>query len=81
MPAGFFLRSEQQTLRVLPRTRAVVFTIRTTVLPVADLDADQRRRTAGLIRSLGPGLLAYRGLVDDRDRLLAWLDSAAPSPH
>lgn len=77
IPEGFFLRSERQTLRVLPQTRAVVFTIRTTVVSVADLDADQRRRTAGLIRSLGPELLGYRGLVDDRDRLLAWLDSAA----
>lgn len=75
VPDGFFLRSERQTLRVLPRTEAVVFTIRTTVVPVADLDADQRRRTAGLIRSLGPQLLAYRSLVDDRDRLLAWLES------
>lgn len=77
VPEGFFLRSERQTLRVLPRTRAVVFTIRTTVMPVAELDADQRRRAAGLIRSFGPELLAYRSLVDDRDRLLAWLDSAA----
>ncbi len=77
VPHGFFLRSERQTLRVLPRTGAVVFTIRTTVTPISDLDADQRRRTAGLIRSMGPELLAYRGLVDDRDRVLAWLDSAA----
>jgi hypothetical protein len=80
VPEGFYLRSERQTLRVLPRTRAVVFTIRTTVLPVADLDPDERRRAAGLIRSLGPELLAYRSLGDDRDRLLAWLDSDPSSP-
>jgi hypothetical protein len=66
VPGGFFLRSERQTLCVLPRTRAVVFTIRTTVMPVGELDAEQRRRTAALIRSLGTELLAYRGLADDR---------------
>ena len=35
--AGQYLRSERQTLRRLPRTGAVVFTIHTTVMPLEDL--------------------------------------------
>jgi dimethylamine monooxygenase subunit A len=75
VPDGFHLRSERQTLRVLPRTGAIVFTIRTTVLPFVDLDVDQRRRTAGHIRALDDALLDYRGLTYARDDLLVWLES------
>jgi hypothetical protein len=39
---GRFLRSERQTLRKLPDTGAVVFTIHTTVLPIEDLSEAQR---------------------------------------
>jgi hypothetical protein len=74
VPDGFFVRSERQTLRRLPTTYAVVFTIRTTVLPVRDLDADGRARMADWLRGQSPELLAYRELTDDRDRLLEWLD-------
>lgn len=41
-PGGVYLRSERQTLRRLPDTKAVVFTIHTTVIPVARLTAEQR---------------------------------------
>jgi len=39
---GRFLRSERQTLRKLPTSGAVVFTIHTTVLPVESLTSAQR---------------------------------------
>ncbi len=39
---GRFLRTERQTLRKLPETEAVVFTIHTTILPVERLTPTQR---------------------------------------
>lgn len=49
-PDGAFLRSERQTLRRLPNSGAVIFTIHTTVIPVSRLTEDQRSSlaTAGL---------------------------------
>jgi hypothetical protein len=41
-PGGRYLRSERQTLRRLPDSDAVVFTIHTTVIPVDRLSDDQR---------------------------------------
>ena len=50
---GRYLRSERQTLRRLPETGAVVFTIHTTVIPLDRLSADQKEGLAGITLKSG----------------------------
>ncbi|NND41957.1 MAG: DUF3445 domain-containing protein [Silicimonas sp.] len=45
-PGGRFLRSERQTLRRLPQSDAVIFTIHTTVIPVDRLTGEQKSSLA-----------------------------------
>jgi dimethylamine monooxygenase subunit A len=78
------LRSEHQTFIPIAASRQAVFTIHIESQPlitaVADADAAQRLHDA--LASMSPAVLAYRGLVDARDRLLTWLAtrSAQRSP-
>ncbi len=62
-PDGLWLRSERQTLRRLPRTEAIVFTIRTQQVPLASLDQrpDIARRMATAIEAWSPELASYKG--------------------
>jgi hypothetical protein len=62
-PDGLWLRSERQTLRRLPRTGAVLFTIRTQQVPLAALTdrPDIARRMAAAISAWSPQLRAYKG--------------------
>jgi hypothetical protein len=50
--AALYLRAERQTLRRLPRTRAVVFTIRVYVHPLAPILEEPALR-AGLVEAMG----------------------------
>jgi hypothetical protein len=81
-PAGWTLRSERQTLLALPTTEAVLFTIRTQQVPLGVLRTRPDRATdlAACLRSLSPGLLAYKGLGPVQDVLLPWLDAVASAP-
>ena len=74
-----WLRVERQTLRRLPQTGAVVFTIRTLVRPLAEIAADAAvaRAMAARLRELEPGMAGYKGLPGFREPLLAWLDARA----
>ena len=74
-----FLRVERQTLRRLPRTAAVVFSIRTYVYPLAQIAADPAvaARLASAVRGLPPDLSAYKSLGTIVDPLLAFLDAQA----
>lgn len=56
-----FLRVEQQTLRLLPKTGAVLFTIRTRVDPLAALTLDQRGRLAATLATVDAATVAYKG--------------------
>lgn len=62
-PAGLWLRSERQTLRRLPRTDAVLFTIRTQQAPFGVLAerSDVAERMAAAIASWSPAQRAYKG--------------------
>ena len=62
-PEGLWLRSERQTLRCLPRTRAILFTIRTQQVPLAVVAErpDAARRMAEAIAAWSPELRAYKG--------------------
>ena len=76
-----WLRMERQTLRRLPRTQDVLFTIRIYVQPLHALAA-RPERTAALataIRSLPSELQAYKSVFPFREAILAWLDRRSDS--
>jgi hypothetical protein len=58
----WWLRSERQTLRRLPASGAVLFTIATDTAPVADLDRQVRQRLAEWIRARPAEWAAYAGV-------------------
>lgn len=77
-----FLRVERQTLRKLPQTGAMLFTVRIFVDPVAEIEKqpDAPRIAAALIdqlRALDPAQLDYKGMTLERDRVIARLGEIA----
>lgn len=76
-PEGLWLRSERQTLRRLPVTGAVLFTIRTQQVPlraVADR-ADVAGAMASVVEAWPDRLARYRGATGWREPVVAWLRS------
>jgi hypothetical protein len=77
-----FLRVERQTLRLLPQSRDILFTIRIAVDPLAALErhSDAARIAATLIDQLlafNSEQLDYKGMTLERDRLVARLREIA----
>lgn len=72
-----WFRSERQTLRRLPRTGAVVFTIRTYFHPVVDVAKEDYvpGRLASAVRSWGDDVAKYKGREKYGDVLLEYLDA------
>jgi hypothetical protein len=82
--AHAFIRVERQTLRKLPATRDILFTIRIHLDPLKVLEAHPDRATlaasfAEQLLALDQQQLDYKGLTADRDRLVAFLDGIAGS--
>ncbi len=79
-----YLRLERQTFSRLPRTRAILFTIRTYVAPIADVIAEEAplraRRLAGTLRTAPPELLRYKGIAGFAAPLLAYLEARSDGP-
>ena len=77
-PGRFFVRSERQTLRRLPQTGAILFTILTRLCPLSEMLKNQACRAAlgEALANLPDEVIAYRGLAPYRDMLLTLL--AAP---
>ena len=77
-----FLRLERQTLSLMPRTGAILFTIHTYRAPVATEveDPARRRRLAGVLRTVPADTSTYKRLTPFLAPLLAWLD-AEPVPR
>ena len=75
VPDGLWLRSERQTLRRLPRTGAVVFTIRTQQVPLAAVSSrpDVAAGLAAALEAWSPELVAYRSAAPWRDGAITWL--------
>ena len=71
-----FLRVERQTLRRLPRSLAVLFTIRVHVYPLARIAARpaQASGLADAVRALPEPISRYKSLGMFREPLLAYLD-------
>jgi dimethylamine monooxygenase subunit A len=73
--ARTFMRVERQTLRKLPRSGDILFTIRIHLDPIATLRRDPRRVEladgfAEQLAALDPDQLAYKGLTGDRDLVI-----------
>jgi hypothetical protein len=71
--SGWWVRSERQTLRRLPASGAVLFTIATETEPLDSLGVDDRRRLAAWLLGLPPGWGPYAGV--DVDALAASVDA------
>ncbi|KAK5330655.1 hypothetical protein LTR70_000485 [Exophiala xenobiotica] len=71
-----YLRTERQTLRRLPRSGGVVFTIRTYFLPVTEICGEKGvpGRLASAVRSWGEDVVKYKGRERYGDVLLEYLD-------
>ena len=81
LAAQTFFRTERQTFIPLPELRQAVFTIHVELRPLTQAldDADQARQLHDALATMSPAVLAYRGLTDARERLLAWLSGRATS--
>ncbi|OWP03569.1 hypothetical protein B2J93_7587 [Marssonina coronariae] len=71
-----FFRSERQTLRRLPRSGGVVFTIRTYFHPITEICEEPYvpGRLASAVRSWGDEVSRYKGKERYQDVLLEYLD-------
>lgn len=71
-----FFRSERQSLRRLPRSGGVVFTIRTYFLPITEIVEEPYvpGRLASAVRSWGDDVAKYKGKERYQDVLLEYLD-------
>lgn len=74
-----YLRVERQTLRRLPRTGAILFTIRVHRDRLAALAAhpERARLLAADLRTLPEALARYKSIPELREPVLAWLDRVA----
>ena len=76
---SIWLRIERQTLRRLPHTRDILFTIRVHVRPLAQLatQPDRAIQLAAALRALPPPMRRYKSLPPFIEAVLTWLDRAA----
>ncbi|RVC40177.1 DUF3445 domain-containing protein, partial [Mesorhizobium sp. M4B.F.Ca.ET.088.02.2.1] len=80
--AHAFIRVERQTLRKLPVSRDILFTIRIHLDPLKVLARHPDRATlaasfAAQLEALDQAQLDYKGLTSDRNRLVAFLADMA----
>ena len=82
-PDRLFLRVERETLRRFPRTRAVLFTIRTYVTPIPDVAADpaSARRLASALDALPDPVRAYKDVTSFAPALIEHLRRAGMLPE
>lgn len=74
-----WLRMERQTLRRLPASRDVLFTIRIYSHPLWQLAQKPRRATAlaAALRGLDESMQAYKSVAAYRDAVIGWLERTA----
>jgi len=78
--ATMTFRIERQTLRALPTTGAICFTIRTYVAPIGELIAEQPTLAGDLastLRTVNVDMADYKGWATLLPSLISWLDSVA----
>lgn len=72
-PHEWWLRVERQTSVPLPHLGRALFLIRPYLVPITVLDAARRRHVHDAVASMSAQALAYKGLTQVREDLLAWL--------
>lgn len=72
-PQDWWLRVERQTSLPLPHLDRALFLIRPHLVPLPSLGAGQRAVLHDAVASMSDEALAYKGLTEVRDDLLAWL--------
>jgi dimethylamine monooxygenase subunit A len=73
-----WLRVERQTLRRLPQSQAILFTIRTYIDPLASCcDSTTAPQLSSAIQQIPPAMQAYKSLAPIRDALLQYLEQVA----
>lgn len=74
-----YLRLERQTLSLMPRTGAILFTIHTYRSPVAREveEPERRQRLTAVLRTMPADTGRYKGIAPYLPALLAWLESGA----
>jgi dimethylamine monooxygenase subunit A len=79
LAARAWFRTEHQSFIPVPRAAQAVFTIHVESRPLTSAieSPAQARQLHGAIASMSAAVLAYRGLAEARERLLAWLDARA----
>ena len=79
--AKTWLRVERQTTKPFADLGRGLFTIRTYIEPLTEVanDPDKAEQLALAIRSMNHASLRYKGMLDRRDALLAYLESKAVS--
>ena len=81
-PGEVHIRVERQTLRKMPISGDILFTIRIHLDPLSVLESHRdgpklARCLENQLAALNADQLAYKGLAEDRDRLAAWLRGMA----
>ena len=80
-PTQRWLKVEYQTLRRLPKTKFILFTIRTFLEPITVLSTvpGAAASLASSLRGMTQGMRGYKGLVStqSQDEMLAYLDGLA----
>lgn len=74
-PASNFIRVERQTLRKLPETGAMLFTIRIYQDPIAAVTArpELADQLAARLEAMSDAQLAYKGMTEKRAKLMTFL--------
>lgn len=74
-PADHYLRVERETLTRFPRTRCVLFTIRTFLTPLTTTakDHESGNSLANALDALPPDIAGYKQLTENRAAIASWL--------
>lgn len=72
-PSDYYLRVERETLRRLPITGSILFTIRTYINPLHDVRAAAATRLADALDAMPPGVADYKKLSDVGPAIAQWL--------
>ncbi|HUF97010.1 MAG TPA: DUF3445 domain-containing protein [Ilumatobacter sp.] len=72
-PTDYYLRVERETLRRLPDTGSILFTIRTYINPIGDIAPEAAARLADAIEAMPAGVADYKKLTDVGPAIIEWL--------
>lgn len=61
LPRDIIIKSERQTFHRLPKTNAVVFTVKTSITPLVQFPKEELEGLAAEIRSWLEGIATYKG--------------------